>query len=252
MIILVILCAVAFVLLFVIQMFRFCKYLRCSESTTIPIACAGSPIPFTPRELNVQNYRALSFQDNASNFWSYVDLAQYQSFWVKGQSMLLCGINNDDILFVRPLNSVEEVFFLKPRVLVLKRDTQASVEARSKNDFAEYKIRRTWDLVHVGKDDIEDHVRQIINNSCFQNLKKQYPEKFLSEEELLEDFRNERLTKYMKQYPNCKNEDDENYCAIISTTLRTSKDDKVFFSIHPAKIIIGEVVYSIRKKEMIS
>ena len=61
---------------------------------------------------------------------------------------------------------------------------------------------------------------------------------------MLEDFVNVRLNKYMEQYPNCHDEKDNNHKAIISTTLKASKGNKVTFSLHPVRTIMGEVLYS--------
>ena len=62
---------------------------------------------------------------------------------------------------------------------------------------------------------------------------------------MLKDFNDERIEQYMEQYPDSMNESDKNHVAIISTTLKASKENKVTFSIHPARTIVGEVVYKI-------
>mgnify|MGYP000790374457 FL=1 len=85
-------------------------------------------------------------------------------------------------------------------------------------------------------------------SDSFKKLKNEHKDAFLSDEQMLEDFKTERIKKYMEQYPDSIDESNDNHVAIISTTLRASKGNKVFFSIHPARIIVGEVVYSFHKQ----
>lgn len=160
--------------------------------------------------------------------------------------MLLCGIQDNDILFVRSVDQPDNLEC--PSVLVLKRDQQAIVDALSKKDKAKYKVRRTWAIVRIGEDNTEECVKQIMASDNFKKLQHKYPDAFLSNEDMLEDFKQERFTRYMKQYPNSNITSDINHIAIISTTFRTSKNNKVFFSIHPARLIVGKVIYSFHKR----
>ena len=62
------------------------------------------------------------------------------------------------------------------------------------------------------------------------------------------DFFNNRLAKYVQDYPTCKNVKDSNNIAVISTTLDT-KQNIVHFSIHPYRCVKGEVKYSFGLQE---
>lgn len=217
------------------------RQLKFAQVATLQVACAGSPVPDTPCSVKVPNFYARTFPDRTG---TPIDPDKFDKFWVKGTSMLLCGIKNNDILFTRQVGSSEKTSFSQPHVLVLKRDRKALREAVSKNDLAQFKVRRTWKNVRIGQDNLEETLLRIMESSGFKELKNKHKEAFLSNEEMLEDFKKERITTYMRLYPDCEKESDSNHTAIISTTLRASKGCKVFFSIHPARIIVGEVTHS--------
>lgn len=224
------------------------KLFKISKITTVDVACAGSSVANTPRSVKIQSLGKQTFPDQEKKL---LNPDHYRLFIVRGLSMLLCNIRDNDILFTLPVEQLDKISFDRPSVLVLKRDKHAQMEAVSKNDQAKYKVRRTWAVVRIGEDDLEERVKQIMKSEGFRKLKNEHPESFQSDEEMLEDFKTERITKYMNQYPHSNSKADDNHVAIISTTLRTSKNNKVFFSIHPARIIIGEVIYSFHKQSAV-
>lgn len=229
------------VLVILVKLIRgFNGQLKIAKVTAIKVASAGSVIADTPSEVKIQSLSSQKFYDNAGNL---INPDEFDKFWVKGCSMLLCGIRDNDLLFTKPI-SLDNLSFTKPHVFVLRRDDHVRSEATFKNDLAEFKIRRTWAVVRVDVENIAACAREIILSQNFQDLKQNNSEAFLSEEDMLRDFVEERVSKYMNQYPTCIHEADENHIAIISTTLKASKGNKVTFSIHPARIIVGEVMYS--------
>lgn len=232
-------CLIGVILVLLALIKKVDKQVKIIKPIKIKVATAGSVVANTPSDVKIQNFGNQEFCDNANNS---INLDEFNKFWVKGSSMLLCGIKNNDLLLTKPIK-LDDLSFDKPHVFVLRRDHKVRSEAILKKDLAEFKIRRTWAVVRVGEKDVADCARQIIQSQNFQDLKQNHLKDFLSEEDMLSDF-NERIKKYMQQYPTCKNEADENHVAIISTTLKASKKNKVTFSIHPARVIEGEVIYS--------
>jgi len=233
-------CLITFIVIFSILLKEFGKQLKLAKTTLVKVSCAGSAVANAPREVKVQlNNR--KFYDKKNNL---VNPNDYDKFWVKGWSMLLCGIKDNDLLFTRKIQSLDAVAFDKPHVYVLRRDDYVCNKVAIENDLAEFKVRRAWAIIRIGKDSLIECIKNIISSDFFMDLKHKYPKSFLTEEELLKDFEDKRFKKYMEQYPDSANESDENHIAIISTTLKASKGNKVTFSIHPARTIMGEVMYS--------
>ena len=236
----IVICLITFIGILCLLLKEFREQLKLAKTTSVKVSCAGSAVENAPREVKIQlNNRKFFDRKN-----QLVNPDDYEKFCVKGSSMLLCGINDNDLLFTRKIQSLDDVSFETPHIYVLKRDDYVCNKVAVKNDFAEFKVRRTWGIVRVDRDDLIEYVKKIIKSEFFSKLREQYPSYFLPEREMLDDFENERIKKYMVQYPNCANESDGNNVAIISTTVKSSKGNKVTFSIHPARIIEGEVVYS--------
>lgn len=233
-------CSITFIVIFSKLLKEFGKQLKLSQVTSVKVSCAGSAVANAPREVKIQLHNR-KFYDKNNQLLNPDD---YGKFWVKGWSMLLCGIKDNDLLFTRGMQSLDNISFDCPHVYVLKRDDYVRNKVAEKNDLAEFKVRRTWGIVRIEKDDLIECIKKIIATDFFSDLRNQYPNYFLTDDEMLDDFRNERIKKYMDLYPNSPNESDENNIAIISTTIKASKGDKVTFSIHPARTIVGEVVYS--------
>ena len=236
----IVICSITFIVIFSNLLKEFGKQLKLSQATSVKVSCAGSAVENAPREVKIQ-LRNRKFYDKNNQLLNPDD---YGKFWVKGWSMLLCGIKDNDLLFTRDMQSIDDISFECPHVYVLKRDDYVRNKVAEKNDLAEFKVRRTWGIVRIEKDDLIECARKIIATDFFSELRIQYPNFFLTDDEMLDDLKNERIKKYMDQYPNSANESDENNIAIISTTIKASKGNKVTFSIHPARTIMGEVVYS--------
>lgn len=236
-------CLIIFVSIFWGVLSDFRRQLKLAVATSVKVSCAGSAIPNTPCEVKVQGINRRKFYDKNNN---PVDPEKFKKYWVKGWSMLLCGIKDNDLLFTHDIKLNDILSANYPQVYVLRRDDYVRHKVAEENDMAEYKIRRTWAVVRIGKDDLIECAKRIMSTDEFKDLQKKYSTAFLKEEEMLEDFENERIEKFMNQYPDSVEETSENHIAIISTTLKSSKGDKVTFSIHPARTVVGKVIYSYR------
>lgn len=209
---------------------------------SVDVASAGSSIPQNPQQI-------MTSSSSLKRLQTYDAKTHYRKFWIKGTSMLLCGIRNDDILFTEDVN-LDIINFEQPKVLVLKREGDSLNKAIAKGDYANYKVRRTWAKLKFDEKKIMAEVEKIMGHDIFKQLQTNYPKSFYSKEQMLTDCRDNRIAKYEQEYPDCKNESDENNLVIISTTLRKVEgESKVFFSIHPARIIVGKAVYTFHKEE---
>ena len=242
-------CALLVIIIFIAQMILFIRHVRRTKISTLTTASAGSPIPQTPTDIKIQDLPLHNFRTDTGE---QIDSTKYLKFWIRGWSMLLCGIRNEDILFAKPIESdkIAKLQFDQPKVLLLKREGQSLYEATNKGDDAKYKARRTWAILPFDEKKIIDKVDEIMQNEIFQRLRRDYPENFLSNEEMKKDCLNNRIAKYRNEYPNCETTLSKDNLVIISTTLRkVDGENKVFFSIHPARIIVAEAVYSFHKEE---
>lgn len=238
-------CATLAAIIFFIQMILFILHLKRTKISTLPTACAGSPQPGTPTNIKIQDLPIHNFHTETGEQINFDD---YEKFWIKGWSMLLCGIRNNDILFAKRISEAD-LFFDTPKVLVLKREGKSLAEAITKDDDAKYKVRRTWAMLLFNEAQIIAEVKKIMENKFFRDLKNDYPENFFSDEDMITDLKS-RIAKYKREYPNCEKASNKDNRVIISTTLRKiGKERKVFFSIHPARIIVAEAVHSFHKEE---
>ena len=236
----ILICIITIVTIFIQYVRELNKQFKIAKATTVKVACAGSVIINTPNEVRIQSLENQMLYDKQGHL---INIDDYDKFWVKGWSMLLCGIKDNNLLLTKKV-IFDNMSFEKPHVLVLRRDSHMRQKAALKNDLAEFKVRRTWAVVRIGEDNITECIRRIISTPNFRELKAKFPTEFLSDTEMIEDFKTERYNKYVEQYPDSSSADDGNHLAIISTTLKVSKGNKVTFSIHPARIIEGEVAFS--------
>lgn len=201
------------------------------------VACAGSVRPNAPDRKQVVNLQwdKLTPEDASSN-----DKKNIECFITAGRSMLLGGIENNDLVIVDRTDKSSELML--PAIVVLRRDENAIAKALMVGDRAEYKIRRSWTKCNLGQSDEEiiEIVKNIIKSDKFKELKSKDEDKFPSESDLIEDFK-ERLNCYRKEHTNCNNKNNNNYFALLSTTLDTSQN-KVHFSIHSYNMLIGKVI----------
>lgn len=236
----IIFCLIVVVCVFIVMFVELNQQFKMAKVTTVKVSCAGSAIVNAPNEIKVQNLNNQKFYDKNRRL---INPDDYNKYWVKGWSMMLCGINDNDLVFTKEV-SLDNISFKQPHVFVLKRDECVRRKVALDNDMAEYKVRRGWNIVCLGEDNLDECIKNIVESEKYRELKNKFSELFLSEEEMMEDFVNVRLNKYIEQYPNCHDKLDENHKAIISTTLKASKGNKVTFSLHPVRTIMGEVLYS--------
>lgn len=236
----IVVCSLVFWSIFLTLLNDFRKHLKLAKVTPVKVSCAGSAIANAPYEIRVQSLSSMKFRDRDGGL---VNSEEYDKYWVKGSSMMLCGIQNNDLLLTKKI-SLDNLSFEKPHVFVLERDDHVCRKVALENDMAEYKVRRAWAIVRMGEDNLMEYVQGILATEKFKELRNQHPEAFLSDEEMLEDLASVRLNKYKEHYPNCENKSDENHVAVISTTLKASKGNKVTFSLHPARTVMGKVFYS--------
>lgn len=161
----------------------------------------------------------------------------YNIYVASGESMSLADIHDGDMLFSRKGFKPDEIELDLPGIYILKRENPKPQEPL-------YKVRRIWALWNVdGEQPIDSLLRDIINSDNFQELKND-GEKFdlyPGEIYLIDEFK-KRLEIYRKDHSECNNPQNENHIAVISTTLRKG-ENKISFSIHPAKIVVGKVNY---------
>ncbi len=156
-------CLMVFIVIFSKLLEEFGKQLKLAQATSVKVSCAGSAVANAPREVKVQLHNR-KFYDKNNHLLNPDD---YGKFWVKGCSMLLCGINDNDLLFTREIHSLGDMSFDRPHVYVLKRDDYVRDKVAEKKDLAEYKVRRTWRIVRIGKDDLIECARNIIASDFF-------------------------------------------------------------------------------------
>lgn len=206
------------------------------ENPVFSAACAGSVNAGAPSSIRVENFHWDKLIKSDGN--KPIERADNVLFFMTiGNSMLLGGIKDKDLLVVKKTKGNECDF---PAIVVLKRDKKRKLKAAKENDFAEYKVRRTWDecSLEIGDDAMVSRIRKILEDERFKQLKRNYPDKFPEDEELICDFRN-RLEQYRNEYQKRKDCSD----VILSTTLST-KTQTVHFSIHPKCSMVGKVEHA--------
>lgn len=227
-------------ILFLIQIMGLVVYRRgVNRSPEFMVACAGSEKPSTPKLLKILN---LNWNNFIKEDGSVLDADNYKPFITMGQSMLLGGIQNQDVIFVKETKEIDKLRF--PVIVVLKREPAAMVRAARFNDMAERKIRRAWGFCSLDSEDktILEQVRKIIEGEEFQNLRCMDTSKFPDKDWLIADFSN-HLFRYREEHSGCEQAGNEDYMALISTTLDTMQG-RVHFSIHSDRTVIGEVKYA--------
>ena len=230
---------VFFVILFVSQIVNTEKFKKARKQVfTSPVACAGSPCEGNKETQDVIFFDKKSLKTVDGKL---IDISDYETYIISGNSMLLSGIRDKDLVLTQSLFINEETLF--PKILVLVRDTASKEDAVRKNDYALYKVRRTW-YAGTLNGDMESSIDKIYHSKPFTDLRKKYPDNFLDIEIMKQDFR-KRLATYKSTYECCEDSKNENNKVIISTTLHTREGsgyfNKVTFSIHPQRLIKGEV-----------
>lgn len=219
--------------------------IRLTQGVRLNVALAGDVRYGGPCSRDIVNLNKDGFI-NATG--ERLEIKESTCFSVYGTSMLLCGIQDGDILFTQILKKDEDLHC--PTVIVLKRDHMVYDDI-SLGNVAQYKVRRAWaEVLMQNVKTLEQQFDSIVQSDEFKQLinEKNYQIFFPSIEEMKKDFFEVRLKKYKEDYPTYENIGDDNHKAIISTTL-DKRTNLVHFSIHPRRCLVGEVTDSFGIKE---
>ena len=197
----------------------------------IKVAIAGSPdgCHRATKFVEVSGINLTIYRDYYGNV---LNPDNYNLFVVDGDSMKYCGIRDKNLIFVTKGFVIEDGSL--PTVLVIKRE---DVEENS----PEYKIRRVWlKTRYVNDEDLVVEIRELLQSNDFQKLRRlnDYP----GDEEILTDFKDNRLKQYRNKYLG-QEANDKDKEIIISSTLDTIYD-KIHLSIHPVNLVSGKVMGS--------
>ena len=218
--------------------------IRLTQGVRLNVALAGDVRHGGPCSRDIVNLNQDGFINAVGK---HLRINESTCFSVYGTSMLLCGIQDGDILFTQ-ISKAEDLHF--PTVIVLKRD-HLVYDDISLGNVAQYKVRRAWAVVQMQNiNQLEQQFDSIVQSEEFQHLmgEKNYQMFFPSIEDMKKDFFEIRLKKYKTNYPTCDNIGDSNCIAIISTTL-DKRTNLVHFSIHPSRCLVGEVTDSFGIKD---
>lgn len=210
---------------------------RLDRTWVCETACAGSEHPNTPKEMGIVDLNKDGFIDENGKA---INLDEYECVLACGWSMLLGGIEDEDLLLVKPIANVGDLQF--PSVLIIARDDHSKNSAIKYNDHAEKKVRRSWSLCDMSKENPIEVMKRCMEMDEYVKLSQKYSNKFPTVDMMMKDFER-RVDIYKKNHPTCENAGDDNQMAVVSTTYDTQKQI-VHFSIHPVKDIKGEVYYS--------
>lgn len=199
---------------------------RLENTTVCTTSCAGSEHMNTPKEMGIVDLQNMNFCDENGK---QINLKEYDCVIACGKSMLLGGIEDEDLLLVKPVENVGNLQF--PSVLIIKRDDFSKKSAIKYNDYAEDKVRRSWSLCDMSKENPVDVMKECMEMDEYVKLSEKYADKFPTVEDLVKDFER-RVKIYMSNYNTCGNVGDDTQKQIVH------------FSIHPVKDIKGEVHYS--------
>ena len=150
--------------------------------------------------------------------------------------MSLCGIHDKAMLFVRKNRKTDVTELKYPKIVILNREE--SGEEKVHRNSPKFKVRRAWRCIRIGKDDLEKTLESIHEDEKFKKLESR--DEFMGWNEMKDNFLNEKICIYKKNYPDCLETNSKNNTAIISTTLHIASG-RIMFSIHPARVVIGTV-----------
>lgn len=89
---------------------------RLENTTVCTTACAGSEHLNTPKEMGIVDLQYMNFCDENGK---QINLKEYDCVVACGKSMLLGGIEDEDLLLVKPVENVGNLQF--PSVLIIKK-----------------------------------------------------------------------------------------------------------------------------------
>lgn len=225
---------------FVFLLVMFC--IRMSSTIMLPVAFAGHIHVGIPKNKEILNVNPDGFKDKDGNV---LKLNPSTCFSVSGRSMLLAGIEDKDIIFTKAIPVPAEIEF--PCVTVIRRDHTSMCDIAAQGNLPKYKVRRSWGQYDVAKGNEKDILQKLDSIIAMQAFKKLLKDSSaicsMDAEEMKRDFMEKRWPTYKQNYPTCQQGNDANHIAIISTTLDV-KENKVHFSIHPYRCVVGQVTYS--------
>ena len=209
---------------------------RCGKTETkIPVACAGSVEPGSA----YWKYGLSMYTNEFLNPEGEVITAdEYDIYITSGESMSLCGIHDSALLFMKKSKHIDLNSLAYPKILLLERDMD-NLKERFKTATRQepkFKIRRAWRTVRLDCMNPEEVLESISTEDKFRKLTES--NKFIGWQEMKDNFIQEKLPAYRSRYAGCENPSSENNTAVISTTLH---DDRILFSIHPARIVKGVI-----------
>ena len=121
---------IVFCVLLVMQLVRLGIYQRQKiNSPVLAVACAGSEKYCTPKEFRITNLNTRNFKDKNGE---YINSQDYERCIIVGNSMLLGGIRDKDIVFIKRDINIAECSF--PVILVLRREPAAMEKASLQYD----------------------------------------------------------------------------------------------------------------------
>ena len=210
---------------------------RMSTTIVLPVAFAGNIHVGVPKSKEFLNLDLDGFRDKNGNT---LDIKKSLCFSISGKSMLLAGIEDNDVLFANPVSADVKIKF--PCVIVIKRDHTSQCDVATQGNMPQFKVRRSWGQYDLSQD-TEPNISQVLDDIIampdFIDLVKNSSSVCLMDaEEMKRDFIERRWPTYKKNYPTCELENDKNGIVVISTTLDVN-ENKVHFSIHPRRCVVG-------------
>lgn len=138
-----------------------------------------------------------------------------------------------------------------PNIFVLEREHLHESEAK-------YKLRRVWAVAYLSEVDLKDVIGGIMAHPEFLRL-KQNKNVCVDDQQMEDEFFGDRgrLSIYKTEHINWNVPGSNEERVVISTTLRKEQCDDnlhteagkhISFSIHPADLVVGQVVYAYPKR----
>ena len=222
-------------LTFIFLLVAFC--VRMSSTIELPVAFAGHIHLGIPKDKEFLNLDLDGFRDVNGNT---LDIEKSLCFSISGKSMLLAGIEDNDILFTDSVSPNSKITF--PCVTVIKRDHTSQCDVFTQGNMPQYKVRRSWGEYEITSWDEHNILKVLDEISTMSEFVKLLEMSssicLMDSKEMKQDFIERRWPAYKKNYPDCQQCNNINSRVVISTTLDI-KENKVHFSIHPRRCLVG-------------
>lgn len=221
--------------MFIFLLVAFC--VRMSSTIMLPVAFAGNIHTGVPKSKEFLNLDLDGFKDKNGNA---LDIKESLCFSVSGKSMLLAGVEDNDILFTNPVTSYKSIDF--PCITVIRRDHTSQCDVAAQGNMPQFKVRRSWGEYDLSQENGSGLFRMLDNIIAMPEfialMNSGSSVCLMNAEEMKKDFVERRWPAYEKNYPTCELKKDKNSRVVISTTLDV-KENKVHFSIHPYRCLVG-------------